>query len=101
MMRPLRLVTAIGATVVLLAGCGASATDDRKGGNGANPDGYKDITNVIIYCNADNVPNLALWCADDHAFWSTLSSGDTGVNKASAVIRAEDQDIPHCGKKLK
>lgn len=93
------LTAALVGAAVLLVGCGSSATDDRKSGKGATPDGYKDITNVIVYRNADKVPNLALWCADDHAFWSTLSSGDSGVNKASTIIRAEDQDIPHCGRK--
>jgi hypothetical protein len=94
-----RIAALLTALLVALIGCGASATDDRKAGKGSEPDGYGDMTNVIVYRNADSVPNLALWCVGDHAFWSTLSGSDSGENKASQVIRAEDQDVPHCGRK--
>ena len=87
-----RKVLLVSAGLLLLAGCNPGATDDRQGGNGKTPDGYGDMTKVIVWRNADSVPNLAFFCAGGHKFVSTLSGGDNGVNKASNFMRLPEED---------
>jgi len=91
MSKTLRAAALAGA-MVLLAGCGASATDDRKSGKGSSPDAYQDATLVTVFRNADNVPNVWEGCMGKHRYAGTLSSGDSGVNKASTIIRLREDD---------
>lgn len=99
-------IAAIPLAVLLSASsCGAPATQDRTSGGGKNPDLTADTTHVTVYLNADNVPNIALFCidpGDGHgpmAIMSTLSGTDTGGNKASAITRMPDLNSTYCGGK--
>lgn len=86
-----KLAVVLAAGILLLAGC-SQATEDRVGGNGSSPDETVDATRVVVFRNADSVPNLAMFCADGLRFASTLSGGDDGANKASTVIRLPERD---------
>lgn len=81
--------------VLALAGCG-TATADREGGSGKEPDAMRDATSVTVYRNADSVPNVALFCVGKLRFASTLSGSDAGENKAATIIRIPEQDV-ECG----
>jgi hypothetical protein len=90
------LVAVAAALALTLAGCSA-AVQDRTGGSGKNPDQIGQARNVRVYANADDVPNVALFCLDTWAFASTLSGGDSGKDKASALLRLPDMDAEYCG----
>jgi hypothetical protein len=92
-----RLAAAGAALVLLLAGCSA-ADNDRESGSGKAPDKLSDATRVEVFRNADNVPNVARFCADGHGFWSTLSGGDQSGTKPPQLLRATELDVPYCGK---
>ena len=86
--------TLLAAAVLLIplaADCG-TATDDRTGPNGTQPDGYSDATHVVVYRNADNVPNVATFCLGTTGWASTLSGGDQGSDKAATLVRFESYD---------
>lgn len=72
--------------VLLGAGsCDTALTDRAK----QQPDGFQDATNVVVWRNADQVPNLVTFCADGLAWASTLSSnGMTNPN----LLRLEEKD---------
>jgi hypothetical protein len=85
------------AIVLLLSSCGASAVKDRPdSAGGKNPDVTAAATKVTVYLNADSVPNVALFCIGDMRFASTLSGGDSGKDKSSALLRLPEQDAV-CG----
>lgn len=87
---------AIGVFLLLTAeSCGPS--DDRSGtvGNGTKPDGYLDATNVIVFRNADDVPNVVLFCIGKFRFASTLSGSNT---ESAMLIRLPEDDVA-CGGK--
>ena len=69
--------------------CDQPATDrsDRQ------PDGYQDVTNVVIWKNADQVPNVATFCADKLAYAATLSSDGA---KQPQLLRVPEHDA-QCG----
>lgn len=74
------LVAAIGLVlflVIMAAGCGETPTADRQGEGGRRADTYEDVTNVTIWRNVDNVPNVATFCAGGRFFASTLSVDGT------------------------
>lgn len=94
-----RRVGALAAIVASLALCtmGATsscgtATDDRTGPNGSQPDGFQDAQHVVVYRNADNVPNVAVFCLGAYGWASTLSGTDAGENKSSTLVRFESYD---------
>jgi hypothetical protein len=105
-MRRGRLTGAALVGVLVLAGC-STATEDRGSGGGKNPDSTADATKVRVFYNADKVPNIALFCITPTAeigpiaIMSTLSGGDGGTTKASAIIRMPDMDVPYCGGKAR
>jgi hypothetical protein len=81
------------ALVLLLSACGSSATSDRPdSAGGKNPDTTAAATRVTVYLNADDVPNVALFCIGEMRFASTLSGGDSGKDKSSALLRLPEQD---------
>lgn len=69
---------------LMLAGCGA-AQDRPK----AEPDGYADATEVVVWRNADQVPNVVTFCADGVAWIATLSHDGSG---APALLRYAERD---------
>jgi len=91
---------------LLLVGCGAQASQDRGSGAGKNPDSTQDAFNVKVFLNADNVPNLAIFCVNPGeptgpiAIMSTLSG--TGESaKGAAIQRITELDASYCGGKPK
>lgn len=95
---------AVGA--LLLAGCGAQASQDRTSGAGQNPDSTQDAFNVKVFLNADKVPNIALFCINPGeptgpiAIMSTLSG--TGESaKGANIQRITELDASYCGGKPK
>ena len=100
------LIFAVLAVTVLFTGC-STATEDRGSGGGKNPDSTADATKVRVFYNADKVPNIALFCITPTAeigpiaIMSTLSGGDGGATKASAIVRMPELDVPYCGGKPK
>lgn len=85
-----------GAVVVglLLTGC-AAAKQDRSGGSGKDPDQFGEATKVRVYTNADTVPNIAVFCIDDLAFWSGLNDD----RAAASIGRLTEWDVSYCGRK--
>lgn len=83
-------IIATGAAVLVLSSCGAAS--DRESGSGDQPDKITDTTNVIVYRNADKVPNVATFCAGAYAFVSTLSATDAGENKPATLLRFPELD---------
>lgn len=86
---------ALGFTM-LLTGC-SQTVGDREGGAGKQADSYEDATHVTVYKNADNVPNVAFFCLDGFGWASTLSGGDSGKDKAAALIRFPEYDATCTG----
>lgn len=82
---------ALGFTV-LLTGCGTT-TGDRDAGGGAKADTYKDAQQVVVYRNANDVPNVANFCLGEYGWASTLSGGDSGADKSSALVRFPEYDV--------
>ena len=87
-----------GAALIALAGCSQATQDRPADAGGKDPDALRAATQVTVYLNADNVPNVALFCIDKMRFASTLSGGDSGKDKASSLLRLPDQDVV-CGGK--
>lgn len=58
------------------SGCDETPKSDRVEG-GAAADTYADVTDVTIWRNIDDVPNVAVFCAGDHMFAATLSGDGT------------------------
>lgn len=69
--------------------CDTPATDRSD----KQPDGFQDTTNVVIWKNADQVPNVATFCADKLAWAATLSSDGT---KQPQLVRVPEHD-EQCG----
>jgi len=85
-------ILAVAALGLALTGC-SETVGDREGGAGKGADSYEDATNVVVYKNADNVPNVAHFCLGDYGWASTLSGGDSGKDKASALVRFPEYDV--------
>lgn len=94
-------VVAVPLTILLSVSACSQATQDRTGGGGKNPDQFGEATKVRVYTNADSVPNVALFCLDTWAFASTLSGGDSGKDKSSALLRLPEMDADYCGGKAR
>ena len=90
-------IIATGAAVLVLSSCVAAS--DRESGSGDQPDKIIDTTNVIVYRNADKVPNVATFCAGAYAFVSTLSATDAGENKPATLLRFPELDATCPGGK--
>ena len=101
-----RWIATVAVGALLLAGC-STATNDRSSGGGKNPDSTEDATKVKVFFNANDVPNIALFCIKPNdeigpiAILSTLSGGDSGKSKASAFVHLTELDVSYCGGKPK
>ncbi len=73
-----------------LGGCSV-ADDDRESGNGKDPDVIHDTSHVTLYRNANNIPNVAYFCAGELGWASTLSGTDQ-VYKAAFIVRLPEYD---------
>lgn len=72
------------------AACGKDdVTQDRAD---PNPDHTDQATNVTVYYNVDNAPNVVGFCIGQYRFISTLSGGDQGDNKTAVLLRFPEQD---------
>ena len=90
MKRLLPAVLLLVALPVLTAGSCDAPADDRPN---IAADGFQDATNVIIWRNADQVPNVATFCADRLAWAATLSSDGA---KTPNLLRVPEHDS-RCG----
>lgn len=82
-------VTAAAIVTVALAGCTPTANQDRSAGGGNLPDSLYDTQLVELYRNADNIPNVAYFCAGEYGWTATLSNDSTS---APALVRFPDYD---------
>lgn len=88
-----RLTAAITITACLLLGassCDEPAQDRAK----TEADGFQDATNVVVWRNADQVPNVVTFCADGLAWAATLSSDGY---KTPNLLRLPERDS-RCAK---
>ena len=75
-----RTLALAGAVLVALVapGCSGQPSDDRSGeAGGRDADTFADATDVTVVRNIDDVPNVALFCADGIRFAATLSGDGT------------------------
>ena len=87
------LAALLTATPVLLLGaCSDQPSDDRTN---KSADSFVDATKVVIVKNADQVPNVALFCADGLRFAATLS-GDGA--KQPQLVRVPERDDVCAGR---
>jgi hypothetical protein len=96
-----RRLIGLAAIAVLLAGC-SEATQDRTSGGGKSPDKTQDTWNVTVFKNADDTPNVVLFCINREAplaILSTLSGGDSGKDKASQIVPMPGLNVVYCGAK--
>lgn len=90
----------VAAAALSLSAC-AQADNDRSGSaGGKNPDGLGNTSHVLVYRNADKVPNVAYFCAGPYGWASTLSGGDNSASKASSLVRFPDYDEKCKGEEL-
>jgi hypothetical protein len=76
--------------LIPLSSC-QTPTNDRINGNKAEPDTYSDVTNVIVYRNANIVPNVATFCVGHYGFASTLNGGGDG-SRGPSLVRFPELD---------
>lgn len=90
----IKLLTAAGiaSLAFLLTACGATAVQDRGSGGGKEPDRVGDASQVELYRNADNIPNVAYFCAGAYGWASTLSGGSGENTKPPQLIRFPEYD---------
>ena len=63
------------ALVTTAGSCQEQPYDDRSSeAGGSEADNYADTTDVTVYRNVDDVPNVVSFCAGGVRFFSTLSS---------------------------
>lgn len=85
---------ALVAALVLTAGsCQEYPSQDRSDeAGGRTADDYADTSQVTVWRNVDNVPNIVTFCADNQMFWATLS---VDGQRAPAVGILPDRE---CGR---
>jgi hypothetical protein len=82
----------VSALLIPLSTC-ASPTNDRVGSNGTQPDGYQDMTHVIVYRAPDQVPNIAVGCIGGYGFMTTLKANSGGAGSgAPSLVRLPEYD---------
>jgi hypothetical protein len=86
---PPRGLLGLGLGCLLLTGCAATSADRLPEAGGPSPDGFADATDVTVWRNADNVPNVAMFCADGLRWAATLS--DDG-SKSPVLVRVPEHD---------
>lgn len=71
--------------VLTVSACSANRTD-----RGSGADDFKDVSQVTVWRNIDDAPNLVMFCADSRAWVATLNSEDnTG---RGFLVRDADAD---------
>ena len=86
-------ILAAAALLFLTAASCAAPTNDRTGPNGAQPDGYQDAQHVVVYRNADTVPNVAVFCLGAYGWASTLKADSGGAGSGSpSLVRFPEYD---------
>lgn len=69
-----KIVVAAIAAVIILGGSSCDeVTNDRQGEGGILPDNVADTSQVTVWRNIDNAPNVITFCADGLAFAATTS----------------------------
>lgn len=89
-MKKFSVFAVVGLVALVLTACTPAQNQDRDGGAGSAPDSIYDTSLVEIYRNADNVPNVAYFCAGDFGWASTLSNDGTA---APALTRLPEYDF--------
>jgi hypothetical protein len=84
-----KIIGLVAAGVLALAGCTGQAAQDRESGAGLKPDRVADASEVVVWRNADDIPNVATFCADGLAWAATLSRD--GVT-APQLLRLPERD---------
>jgi hypothetical protein len=89
-----RTLLVAAALLIPLAGECSEPTGDRQGPAGAQPDGYQDMTHVVIYRAPDQVPNIAVGCVGPRGFMTTLKNTTSGGSGAAApaLVRFAEYD---------
>jgi hypothetical protein len=85
-----RIIAGITVAALLVLGACSTATQDRTdGAGGTEPDYLADAKHVTLVRNADNVPNVALFCAEGFGFAATLSADGT---RSPQLVRMPELD---------
>jgi hypothetical protein len=88
-----RMLVAVAVTLLMpLAGECSTPTADRQGPAGAQPDGYQDMTHVIVYRAPDQVPNIAIGCIGRYGFMTTLKNTSSSTSPSVSLVRFADYD---------
>lgn len=84
----------LGSAGLLLCGCAPTSADRLPEAGGPTPDAFADATDVTVWRNVDNVPNVAMFCADGLRWAATLS--DDGA-KSPVLVRVPERDASCAG----
>jgi hypothetical protein len=89
-------LAAVGAALLMpLATDACGTTADRQGPAGTQPDGYQDMTKVVVYRAPDTVPNIAVGCIGGYGFMTTLKASGSDTNSggsAPSLLRFPEYD---------
>lgn len=90
MRKPVLILVLVAGLVllVLLAACGTTRDRSSEAG-GSSPDEWADTYGVVLVRNVDDVPNVALFCAEGFRFASTLSTDGT---RQPSLVRVPEGD---------
>lgn len=80
-------IVGLALIVPMLGGCWDNS-HDRESGAGMAADTFQDTSDVTVWRNADEVPNLATFCADGRAWVATLNSN----NGRGQLLRDTEMD---------
>jgi hypothetical protein len=83
------LAAATALLIPLAVACAGNPVADRQGPAGTQPDGFQDMTHVIVYRAPDQVPNIAVGCLGPYGFMTTLkntSGGSSGSGSAAPSL---------------
>jgi hypothetical protein len=90
-MRRFLLAVVVLALIPLASEC-SEPTADRQGPNGAQPDGYQDMSHVIVYRAPDQVPNIAIGCVGAYGFMTTLKNTSSSTSPSVSLTRFPEYD---------
>lgn len=68
-----RTAVALLVAALALTACEQTTRDRSADAGGHNPDHTSDTTDVTVWRNIDNAPNVVGFCADGVRFYTTLS----------------------------
>lgn len=91
-MRRAMIALAVLALMPLAGECSGTPTADRQGPAGAQPDGYQDMTHVIVYRAPDQVPNIAIGCVGAYGFMTTLKNTESSTSPSVSLVRFPEYD---------